>query len=303
MFGYIRPPLSQLPPEEQERFRQAYCGLCHTLGHRYGPAARFILNYDFTFLTILLSEPEMPECGRARCVASPFKKRCYACQTAAMALAADESVILAYWQLRDGVTDHGFWRGLKYRLLSRCLKGAYRKAAAYRPEFDRNTREQLYRLSELEHKNSPSLDEPADTFAVLLAGAAREIGDLRRQRVLYQILYHLGRWVYLIDAADDLKKDTERGNYNPLRARYGLSGGELDPDSRKAFVETIDHSIRLIVSAYELEEFGCWSKILESTFYTGLFQVGKAVLDGTFETAFLGKKKENPRRLRKRLHE
>ncbi|MEI3346953.1 MAG: hypothetical protein V8R55_00550 [Dysosmobacter sp.] len=30
-------------------------------------------------------------------------------------LAADESVILAYWQLRDGVADHDWLHGLKYR--------------------------------------------------------------------------------------------------------------------------------------------------------------------------------------------
>lgn len=208
-----------------------------------------------------------------------------------MDLAADESVILAYWQLRDGVSDHGVWRGLKYRLLSWCLRGAYRKAAALRPDFDRSTREQLLRLAELERAGSASLDEPADTFAVLLAGAAGEILNPRRQRILYQILYHLGRWIYLIDAADDLEKDTQRGDYNPLRYRYGLSDGKLDPDSRRAFVETIDHSVRMIASAYELEDFGCWSAILESTVYTGLFQVGKAVLDGVFETAFRGRKR------------
>ena len=58
MFGYVRPPLEILPQEEAERFRRAYCGLCHTLGERYGPAARMILNYDFTYLAILLSDPE-----------------------------------------------------------------------------------------------------------------------------------------------------------------------------------------------------------------------------------------------------
>ena len=292
MFGYVIPPLSRLPGEEQERFQQVYCGLCHTLGHRYGLVGRMILNYDFTFLAILLSDSEPSECGQARCIASPCRKRCYAHRTAAMELAADESIILAYWQLRDGVADHGFWRGLKYRLLSRCLHGAYRKAAALRPDFDRNTREQLRRLSKLEQAHSASLDEPADTFAVLLAGAAGEIPDPRRQRILYQILYHLGRWIYLIDAADDLEKDTGRGDYNPLRFRYGLSSGKLDPNSRKAFVETIDHSVRMIASAYELADFGCWSAILESTVYTGLFQVGKAVLDGVFETSFHGRKRK-----------
>ena len=57
MYGYVRPPLGALDEKERLRFQRAYCGLCHTLGLRYGPAARFILNYDFTYLAILLSAP------------------------------------------------------------------------------------------------------------------------------------------------------------------------------------------------------------------------------------------------------
>ena len=109
MFGYVRPPLEILPQEEAERFRRAYCGLCHTLGERYGPAARMILNYDFTYLAILLSDPEEAAPCRRRCVSSPVRLRAYQPATAALELAADESVILAYWQLRDGVEDHGLW--------------------------------------------------------------------------------------------------------------------------------------------------------------------------------------------------
>ena len=56
MFGYVRPSVRDLPEEELDRFRTMYCGLCHTLSRRYGQAARFILNYDFTYLAILLSD-------------------------------------------------------------------------------------------------------------------------------------------------------------------------------------------------------------------------------------------------------
>ena len=56
MFGYVRPSVQDLPEGERNRFRTMYCGLCHTLSRRYGQAARFILNYDFTYLAILLSD-------------------------------------------------------------------------------------------------------------------------------------------------------------------------------------------------------------------------------------------------------
>ena len=68
MFGYVRPPLPLLPQEEKDRFRRIYCGLCHTLGERYGQAARFILNYDFTYLAILLSDGQESDEAAARCM-------------------------------------------------------------------------------------------------------------------------------------------------------------------------------------------------------------------------------------------
>ncbi len=285
MYGYVRPVLKELPQEEQDRFRRVYCGLCHTLGKRHGLAARFILNYDFTFLAILLSEPEESQCLHCFCPANPCRKREALAQTPALELAADESVILAYWQLRDGVADHGFWTGLKYRLAARLLRRAYRRAAAWRPEFDQAARCQLETLAELEQQRCASIDRPADAFAQLLAAAAKEAEEGPRRRVLREILYHLGRWIYLADAADDLAKDVARGNYNPLRYRFSCQGGVLDEEEKRQLALTMDHSVHLIESAYELWNFGCWDPILRSTFYMGLFSVAKAVLEGEFQTS------------------
>lgn len=282
MFGYVRPPLEILPQEEADRFRRAYCGLCHTLGERYGPAARMILNYDFTYLAILLSDPEEAAPCRRRCVSSPVRLRAYQPATAALELAADESVILAYWQLRDGVEDHAWASGLKYRTGARLLESAYKRAAALRPEFDQAVRRQLQLLSALEQAKDPSMDRAADSFAVLLSSAAEELTDPVRKRIMEQLLYHLGRWIYLIDGADDLKKDAESGNYNPVALRYGLTDGTWTPESRRDFATTLDHSIHQMAAAFELWDFGVWTPVLQSTFYGGLFQVGKAVLDGSF---------------------
>jgi len=292
VFGYVRPPLQDLSQEEADRFRRMYCGLCHTLGNRYGAAARLILNYDFTYLVILLSEKEEGSAGSKRCVVHPVHPREFLEENAAMELAADESVILAYWQLRDGVADNDWFHGLKYRSLSAVLEPAYRKAAAFRPAFDETVRRQLSLLAELEAENCPSIDRAADAFAVLLGSAAKEVEDPVRRRVLEQILYHLGRWVYLMDAADDLKQDAEEGTYNPVARRYELTGGIWTPEKRREFSVTLDHSIRMITTAFELWDFGVWTPILETTFYTGLFRTGKAVLDGTFHALPRGEEKK-----------
>ena len=281
MFGYVRPP-QDLPEEELKRFGRAYCGLCHTLGERYGTAARFILNYDFTFLAVLLSDKEEGPIHHGRCAAHPVHGRDRLESTEALALAADESVILAYWQARDGMEDHGWFHGLKYRGASAILEGAYRKAAEARPEFDVSTRRQLAALAELEKAKCASMDQAADTFAVLLQGAAQAVDEPVRRRVLEQVFYHLGRGVYLVDAADDLKRDAASGNYNPVALRYGLTDGVWTEEARQSFAATLDHSIHMMATAFELWDFGVWTPILETTLYTGLFRVGKAVLDGTF---------------------
>lgn len=288
MFGYVRPPLQDLSQEETERFRRAYCGLCHTLGRRYGPAARFILNYDFTYLAILLSDGGEGRARSARCIVSPIRKHGYLEPDGAMELAADESVILAYWQLRDGVEDHDWLHGLKYRGLSGILEPAYRKAAALRPAFDETVRRQLALLGELERTRCASMDRAADAFAVLLGAAAREVDDPVRRRVLEQLLYHLGRWVYLVDAADDLKKDASSGNYNPVALRFALTDGRWTAEARREFAVTLDHSIHMMATAFELWDFGDWTAVLEATLYTGLFRVGRAVLDGTFRAGRRG---------------
>ena len=126
-----------------------------------------------------------------------------------------------------------------------------------------------------------------------MEAAAREVDDPTRRRVLEQLLYHLGRWVYLADAADDLKKDAVSGNYNPVALRFGLEDGIWTADARREFAATLDHSIHMMATAFELWDFGVWTPLLESTLYTGLFQVGKAVLDGTFQAVRRGRIRKN----------
>ena len=218
MFGYVRPSDDRLTPADRETFRAAYCGLCHALGARYGLVGRMILNYDLTFLAMVLSDGAGEMCAK-RCAVHPMRRRCCVAGDPALDAAADMSVILTYWQLRDGVADHGFWCGLKYRIASVLLRPAYRKARERRLQFDAGTKAHLSELAALERERCSSLDAPADAFAQLLALAAEEVNDPVRRRVTAQMLYHLGRWVYLVDAADDLKKDVKSGALRRRTAR------------------------------------------------------------------------------------
>ena len=280
MFGYVRPALDKLDTANKERFQAAYCGLCHTLGRRYGLAARLFLNYDLTFLAMLLGKT----CGSSgqQCMIHPIKKRPCACRSAALDTSADLSVILLWWQLQDGIADHGFWRGLKYRAASLLLRRAYDRARQVQPHFDRSTCNQLRQLSGLEREHCDSLDRPADCFAALLARASDAESDPVRRRVLEQMLYHLGRWIYLIDAADDLKKDLQTGNYNPVSLRFSHEDGVLTEEGRLALGQTLDASIRQIAAAFELTDFGDYTAVVRSVVYEGLYLVGASVLNGSF---------------------
>lgn len=282
MFGYVRPSVRDLPEEELDRFRAMYCGLCHTLSRRYGQAARFILNYDFTYLAILLSDGTAGAQGARAVLYQSDQKtalfRAYRRYGAGGGRERDLSLLAAAG--RRG----GSRLGLRPEIPDRRPSAGIRlqTAAALRPEFDQAVCRQLQLLSALEQAKDPSMDRAADSFAVLLSSAAEELTDPVRKRIMEQILYHLGRWIYLIDGADDLKKDAESGNYNPVALRYGLTDGTWTPESRRDFATTLDHSIHQMAAAFELWDFGVWTPVLQSTFYGGLFQVGKAVLDGSF---------------------
>ena len=120
------------------------------------------------------------------------------------------------------------------------------------------------------------MDRTADTFAVLLQAAAPISGMEEQDRALAQLLYHLGRWIYLIDARDDLAEDRAAGRYNPVDARFGQT--DCDSDLKR----TLDHSLNLIYSAFQLGEYGCRHALLENILYLGLPLVQRAVFDGSW---------------------
>ena len=72
-----------------------------------------------------------------------------------------------------------------------------------------------------------------------------------------------------------------------------MRDGAWTAESRAAFAVTLDHSVHMMTTAFELWDFGVWTPLLETTLYTGLFRVGKAVLDGTFRTAKRGEDRKN----------
>lgn len=196
-----------------------------------------------------------------------------------MEQAADMSLILTWYKLDDDVRDHGCLSGLPYRLARSWFSRAYRKAAQRCPNFDLQVRQGLQRLTELEEEQSPHLDETAHQFATILASAAQELEDAFQSRVLYQLFYHVGRWIYLMDAWDDLDEDEAQGRYNPLHQRFqGRAKQE-----REYIATTCSHSIRLSVNAARLLDLGPWSPVVENILCIGMPSVQNAVLEGRWK--------------------
>jgi hypothetical protein len=197
---------------------------------------------------------------------------------------ADLCVILYYHKLRDTVADESPLRSLGARIASTLLRRSYRRAAAAQPEADRLVREQLSGLAALEQAQCASLDQTADAFASILRAGAQYGSDQTARRILEQLLYHIGRFIYLTDALDDLKQDCTRGRYNVLRLRYPGTDGELSEPDKAALLATIDGSIGLAAAAFELLPVQSERVLLENVIYQGLPAVLKSVAEGTFHT-------------------
>ena len=278
MYGYVRPVKSELRIGEYEQFRAVYCGLCEALKKRCGFMARFVVNYDLTFLAMVLSDYD--GCfRRKRCPAHPLRRRYCLCSAASLDVAADYSVILGWWKLRDNISDKSFWKGIPYRVAAVLLKGAYRKAAAARPAFDRTAEQCLQELAQLEAQCSPSLDETADCFAKILVAAADECPE-GKKRILRELFYHMGRYVYILDAIDDYADDWQSGSYNPIQYRFSTCGGELGDEERKALQTTLNLSQRCIATAFQLMDKNPWTPIAENIIYLGLPLAAEKVLCG-----------------------
>lgn len=285
MYGYVRPEKGEMKMREYEAFRGVYCALCHELRGRYGTAFRFAVNYDLTFLAMLLAGQEQSELCPRRCPYHPLRKTPCPTSFPALSAAADYTVILAWWKLRDGERDKGTLGRAGCRILRAIMTRAYKKAAALRPDFARAAEENLLALAALEEEKCPGIDQPADKFAKILQAAAEGADTPERARILRELLYHLGRIVYLLDAADDLAADERSGAYNPLHYRFALQDGKLTPEDEKALRLTLEHSHNCVCAAYELLAKNPYEGVLTNTIYFGLPAVTQAVFSGTWRAS------------------
>ncbi|MCL2408024.1 MAG: DUF5685 family protein [Oscillospiraceae bacterium] len=283
MFGYIRPLKGELKVREFERFKACYCGLCHALGKNYGLSARFILNFELVFLAMLIwDENDTPVIKRGRCIASPCRKKRFCTGNSALDTAAGYSVILSWWKIKDAIADEKFIKTIPHRAAAVLLCRAYKKAASDFPEFNSKVSAQLKSLAEYESSGGESFDSAADKFARILSSVLPEDMPESHRRPLAELLYHTGRWIYLVDAYDDYSDDVESGRYNALLRRFPPEDGKFPKSGVKSLESTLIHSNNLISAAFELMPQNPWTQTVENTIYLGMPDALERVLNGTW---------------------
>lgn len=272
MFGYLRPSPLSLDRPSYRQYQGVYCALCRTLGRRYGPLARLTLSYEFTFFSLLRLAlcPDGPTFSDGRCALSPVCRRLCCEETDALDEAADAAIILTWHNLCDDVTDSRGLKRLAYRLLRPLFRPLYRKAAARRPATAQRAATYMAEQAALEQSGCASVDAAADPFARFLADLLDEAG---RDAPLWQFGYHLGRWIYLADAVDDLPTDIRRRGYNPFAAANALTpdtARDVLQEVQRDGCQTLNACQAACKAAYEALPITRFDPIFRNILYAGM---------------------------------
>lgn len=221
MFGYVTINQSALKDEETDIYRRYYCGLCEALKRSYGTAGRIVLSYDMAFLVMLLSgvyDVETKE-EEFRCIAHPEKKQkrlindfSYYC--------ADMTVLLAYYKCLDDKNDEN---SLKGRAGELALKKHAEKAANKYPQKAENIKRYLDELTIAEKELTKDIDRVSGLFGSIMA----EVFDCKNDiwsPILRKMGFYLGKFIYIMDAYEDVPEDIKTGSFNIFKDRFEKDG-------------------------------------------------------------------------------
>lgn len=218
MFGYIAINKAEMKFRDYDYYHAYYCGLCKVLKERYGKSGQLTLSYDMTFLIILLSglyEPEASD-SHVRCIAHPLQKH-VARVNIFTEYAADMNLVLSYYKCVDDWADE---HKKKAYASARLLHPKIEKIKKKYPEKVTFIADRLQLLSAYEKQDEQDLDKMAGLFGEIMA----EVFVWRQDEwevSLRKFGFFLGKFIYLMDAFEDIDDDLANECYNPLKAVYG----------------------------------------------------------------------------------
>ena len=288
MIGYVEALKPELRIRDYNIYNGYYCGLCKTIGKKYGQAARPALSYDMTFLALLISSFSRDEdpAELEHCALHHIEKK-PVIRNSAVEYAADMTMILGYENELDDIRD-GEKRDLKDKAITPFLKKASASAEKEYPEQILGIRQALSDLSYLEETKSGDLDATSQCFADVMKNLflgykedpySSYIASENGTRVVTAFAESLGRWIYLADALDDYEEDVKNDKYNPFR---------FVPEGKDLPVETIrDKADDLLykhlgetAGAFELLPVRKNRAILENIIYLGLRKRNDDIIEG-----------------------
>lgn len=263
MFGYITINKPEIRFKDFYRFRSYYCGLCSELKRRHGNAARMSLGYDMTFLIILLSGlyDTETEADAFRCIAHPFRKRARRVNEFTK-YAADMNILLTYYKCMDDWNDEKKFTRLLYAAL---IKRKAKKTAAVYNHKSEILKEELKRQSALEAAGCRDIDEISGCFGNIMAELFAYKKDIWEPH-LRRMGFFLGKYIYLLDAYDDVFEDEENKCYNPF----------VDVCHDSDFDERAERILRMMISesasAFEMLPVDDNMEILRNVIYSGVWR-------------------------------
>ncbi|AMW33336.1 DUF5685 family protein [Fervidobacterium islandicum] len=278
MFGYVRPVKDELKVRELNEFRAFYCGVCTSL-HKARYLAKFFLSYDSVFFALLLTSLRGKELEYKRRFCGIELRNISYFEGEEIQLAAGNFLLLLKYKLFDDVEDE---RNFAKALLLKVFKNI----PPVQPSVEFRLQALLKELNELEKRREPSIDKTAEVFGDIVSLFFENFQGLPSEQitVLVHLAKHLGKWIYALDAFDDLRRDLKKGNYNPFVTQYGFSSGmdveefvdSIRPEVRKYLFRVLDE----VVLAYNLLELKTYKGILDNIVYLGLFDETERVLSG-----------------------
>lgn len=217
MFGYVNINKMELKVKDFNRYRSYYCGLCNNLKKNYGAIGQVTLSYDMTFLVILLtslyeSETRERDC---RCMVHPIKKH-RILENEIMDYVSDMNIALTYHHLKDDWEDD---KKVTALASSKLYYSLYKKIEDKYERQCKTIVNSLDKLHQYEQNRVYHIDEVSGTFGTLMSELFVMKEDMWSD-TLRKIGFYLGKYIYILDAYDDIEEDIKKNRYNPLTEYY-----------------------------------------------------------------------------------
>ncbi len=284
MFGYININRKELTEENDKAYQAYYCGLCQKLKRSCGTKGQMLLNYDMTFLIVLLTglyELEHEEV-EFTCPIHPAKKRT-AWMNEATEYAADMNLILAYHNFEDDWKDD---KAYTKKAFAKMLQKDYDRIRLKYPRQVRAVEDYMKKLAEAEEAK----EENIDAIAGLTGEMTGEIFDWKEDEwseELRCLSFYLGKFIYLMDAYEDLEKDRKRQEYNPLSKMVCHQEGDFDTFAKLLLTSMMSECAK----SFERLPIIMHADILRNVLYSGVWS--------RYEYIQIKKKKQQEKKVRR----